>query len=152
MEGHEALFYCTASGNPSPMITWHKDGKIVGTGEVLKFLTFKNNSGKYWCSADNGLGLPINTSADLNVQFQPRLIAKPRDQRVVENTTVTLQCSATGNPTPKITWTKDGRNVGTGSKLTFVALRSHAGRYWCSADNGLSAGVKANAYLHVFCK
>ena len=83
---------------------------------------------------------------------QPRLVAKPRDQRVVENTTVTFHCSATGNPTPKITWTKDGRTVGTGSKLTLVALRSNAGRYWCSADNGLSAGVKANAYLHVICK
>ena len=74
MEGHEALFYCTASGNPSPMITWHKDGKLVGTGEVLKFLTFQNNSGKYWCSADNGLDVPINTSADLNVQCKYELL------------------------------------------------------------------------------
>ena len=69
-----------------------------------------------------------------------------------ENKTVTFHCAATGNPTPKITWTKDGKTVGTGSKLTFVALRSLAGQYWCSADNGLSAGVKANAYLHVLCK
>lgn len=68
MEGHEAMFYCTASGNPSPIMTWYKDGKIVDTGETLKFLAFKNHPGKYWCSADNGLGSPINTSAELNVQ------------------------------------------------------------------------------------
>ena len=68
MEGHEAMFYCTASGNPSPIMTWLKDGKIIGTGVALKFLAFKNHTGKYWCSADNGLGLPINSSADLNVQ------------------------------------------------------------------------------------
>ena len=68
VEGHEAMFHCTASGNPSPIMTWLKDGKIVGTGEILKFLAFKNHTGKYWCSADNGLGSPINSSADLNVQ------------------------------------------------------------------------------------
>ncbi len=69
-----------------------------------------------------------------------------------ENKTVTFHCNATGNPTPKITWTKDGKTVGTGSELIFVALRSDAGRYWCSADNGLSAGVKANANLRVLSK
>ena len=68
MEGNEAIFNCTASGNPSPRMTWLKDGKIIDTGEALKFLAFKNHTGKYWCSAYNGLGLPINTSADLNVQ------------------------------------------------------------------------------------
>ena len=68
MEGHETMFYCTASGNPSPIITWLKDGKIFGTGEALKFLAFKNHTGKYWCSADNGLGAAFNTSAYLNVQ------------------------------------------------------------------------------------
>ena len=68
MEGHEAMFYCTTSGNPSPTITWLKDSKILGTGEVLKFVAFKNRTGTYWCSADSGLGLPINTSAELNVQ------------------------------------------------------------------------------------
>ncbi|XP_078342486.1 fibronectin type III domain-containing protein-like isoform X2 [Oculina patagonica] len=148
-EGEEATFYCTATGNPTPKLTWLKDGKTVGAGETLKVVAYKNNSGNYWCSADNGLGLAINISAYLNVQFQPRLIAKPRDQTVNENKTVTFYCNATGNPTPKITWTKDGKTVGTGSELTFVALRSDAGRYWCSADNGLSAGVKADAYLRV---
>lgn len=186
-DGEEASFHCSATGNPNPKITWLKDGKTLITGNTLSFVAFKNLSGKYWCSANNGLGLAINTSAHLTVQskyeyiscgvvfpnkvvcvttqkrcsmkflailfsVEPHLITKPRDQTVVEYKPVSFQCTATGHPTPVITWTKDGRTVGTGSQLTFVTLRSHAGRYWCSANNGVSAGVRASAYLRVLCK
>ena len=72
-EGEEATFYCTATGNPTPKLTWHKDGKTVGAGETLKVAAHKNHSGKYWCSADNGLGLIINASANLNVQCKYEL-------------------------------------------------------------------------------
>ena len=82
----------------------------------------------------------------------PSINVGPTDKTVTEGEIAAFHCTATGNPTPTITWTKDGKTVGTGNKLTFIALRSHGGRYWCSADNGLSAGVKANAYLRVLCK
>lgn len=72
-EGEEATFYCTATGNPTPKLTWLKDGKSVGAGETLKVVAHKNNSGNYWCSADNGLGLAINASAYLNVQCKYEL-------------------------------------------------------------------------------
>ena len=40
----------------------------MATGERLRFEANRNNSGKYWCSADNGLSAADNASANLDVQ------------------------------------------------------------------------------------
>lgn len=148
-EGDETTFHCGAMGNPSPKIAWFKDGRSVGTGNTLSFLAFRNRSGEYWCSADNGLGLAINASVRLDVQIKPNLITTPKNQSIAENKQVTFHCNATGHPIPEITWTKDGMTVGTGSKLTLTVSRGDAGRYSCTAYNGVSAGIKASAYLRV---
>ena len=66
-ESDEAIFHCNVTGNPTPKITWIKDGETVTTGDTLSFTADRNDSGKYWCSAENGLGLAINTSANLDV-------------------------------------------------------------------------------------
>lgn len=71
---------------------------------------------------------------------------------VIENEQLILHCSATGNPVPKITWIKDNKTVGTGDTLSFEAHRNQSGKYWCSADNGLSEAVDASAYLDVHCE
>ena len=64
----------------------------------------------------------------------------------------TFHCNATGNPTPKIRWIKDGKTVGEEDTLSFVTKRNDSGRYWCLADNGFNATVKAIAYLNVQCE
>jgi len=40
----------------------------VETGDILTLETKRNHSGKYWCTAENGLDVQINASANLNVQ------------------------------------------------------------------------------------
>ena len=67
-EFSEAVFNCTASGNPEPRIKWVKDGETVGTEGTLIFKAVRNDSGKYWCSVENGVGLSINVSAHLEVK------------------------------------------------------------------------------------
>ena len=81
----------------------------------------------------------------------PSFITKPSDQTVTENETVVFSCAATGNPTPQITWIKDGITVGTANNLTFAASKNDSGKYWCSASNRLG-DVKQSADLDVQCK
>ena len=67
-EDSEAIFLCAATGNPTPTITWMKDGKTVAQGNELRFTAKRNQSGEYRCSADNGLGVNITASASIDVQ------------------------------------------------------------------------------------
>ena len=67
-EGDETTLHCTATGNPTPNITWIKDGMAVAFGETFKFSANRTKSGTYWCSVENGLNVAVNTSASLDVQ------------------------------------------------------------------------------------
>ena len=68
MEGTKAAFHCNATGNPTPKISWMKDGNAVAKGNSLSLETNRNNSGNYWCLAENGVGETINTTTYLDVQ------------------------------------------------------------------------------------
>lgn len=68
IENQEVALYCAAIGNPTPNIKWIKDGKTVGNGDILKIKAKRSDSGKYWCTAENGLDVTVNTSAYLDVQ------------------------------------------------------------------------------------
>ena len=98
---------------------------------------------------------------DIVVIFSPPIVAfvvppsfvdLPLDQTVRENDETTLYCSATGNPTPTITWLVDGKTVASGNAFKFVANRTHSGQYWCSVENGLNVRINASAQLDVQCK
>ena len=68
IEFEETTLHCTATGNPMPKIKWVKDGKTVGTGISLILKTSRNETGEYWCWADNGLGKSIKAGSYLDVQ------------------------------------------------------------------------------------
>ena len=83
---------------------------------------------------------------------EPAIAKKPESQRVMESDIATFHCSATGNPAPKIIWTKDDEPLDEGETLSFATNRNHSGLYLCIADNGLSEAVVASAYLDVLCE
>ncbi|XP_068758738.1 fibronectin type III domain-containing protein-like isoform X1 [Montipora capricornis] len=151
-EGDVVAFHCSANGYPIPVITWIRNGQNLKTGETLSFQAKRDDSGKYWCRGDNGLGFPIVAETILDVQFPPSFIITPRNQTVKENERATFTCSATGNPTPQITWIKDGLTVGLGKNLTFTASRNDSGKYQCLITNGLTAGIQESVDLDVHYK
>ena len=92
------------------------------------------------------------------ITVPPSLTTTPIDQTVQEGNMAIFHCRATGNPTPTITWLKDGmtvgqgETVGQGDTLNLIVNRNHTGKYWCIADNGLDMNINASALLDVQCK
>jgi len=78
MENETVTFHCNASGNPTPNITWVKDGLTLSTGDTLRFRAEKVLSGKYWCVVDNSLGVTIKAETDLDVQCKWRERSRPK--------------------------------------------------------------------------
>lgn len=65
--------WCMAVGEPTPDIAWTKvyangsDSGVLGTGTQFVLETNRNNSGKYRCTADNGIGTAPNHTMKVEV-------------------------------------------------------------------------------------
>lgn len=91
----------------------------------------------------------------LDVQYPPSLRAKSAAEQTVEKGgSVTVECTAKGNPTPIITWSReDGRLLSGAEKEEATRMmlenvdRHVEGTYICTADNGI--GDSASASMRV---
>ena len=80
----------------------------------------------------------------------PVAIVSPNTQTLRENQSATFYCSVSGNPKPKVTWTKvDGSlrnsnaNLGHGGRLAIThSTFNDSGEYKCTAVNILGRDVK----------
>ncbi|OWK57262.1 Hemicentin-1 [Lonchura striata] len=160
---------CSARGTPSPTITWFKDGQPVGeeaghkvllNGQKLVISQAQvSDSGRYKCVATNKAG-EHEKEFDVTVHVPPTIkSAGPSERAVVLHKPVTLQCIASGIPSPSITWLKDGQPVNTargnirleasGRVLQLgKALPGDAARYTCVATNA-AGEAQQHTRLHV---
>ena len=73
----------------------------------------------------------------------------------MEGSSITLFCNATGNPPPKITWTKGGNNTVLNAGESFSVsniTRQQAGDYTCKVRNGIGSEDSAAVSVTVHCK
>ena len=73
----------------------------------------------------------------------------------IEGSNVNLQCTATGNPPPNITWIwqDTGDVIGNIEQLIlFDVQRNQTGFYQCRAWNGIGNSSISTCHLDVFCK
>ncbi|NXJ63832.1 HMCN1 protein, partial [Rostratula benghalensis] len=148
---------CIANGIPSPSITWLKDGQPVNTargnirlessGRILQVVkALLEDAGRYTCVATNAAG-EAQQHVRLHVHEPPNLedAGTMLNETVVVNNPIHLECRASGNPLPAITWYKDNRPLTSAASATFMnrgqvlqieaAQISDTGIYKCTAVN-----------------
>ncbi|XP_064213100.1 cell adhesion molecule Dscam2 isoform X2 [Tribolium castaneum] len=115
--GGTAEFRCmVSSSNDGPhLLTWYKDGRqLPSTGRGSSETLVINNVGRedrgmYQCIVRRSEGDTSQASAELQLgDAPPILLYSFIEQTLQPGPAVSLKCSASGNPTPQITWTLDG--------------------------------------------
>ncbi|PFX28742.1 Roundabout-like 2 [Stylophora pistillata] len=153
IEGSDVtLPVCHVTGHPRPVVTWRKSfgqlphGRDKFNSSVIKlFNVRKSDSDNYLCTAKNLLGNAVKRT-QLAIVSLPQFTVKPSPTVfVVVDDTLTLNCSATGDPLPIISWKRQGAKLPVGrSHMTSQALTlrnmtiEDVGNYICVAT---SAGV-----------
>ena len=157
---------CHVTGFPSPQITWSKDQgglsarAVIQEGQLTVVNARRQDSGLYKCQASNVLGSDFSQT-HLVVVVLPQFIVKPHKVlNVFEGDDVSEVCSATGDPSPTITWSKVNGNLPSGKsqvlangvlKMTGL-VKQDSGRYVCTATLLGTFKSHAGMQLNVQCK
>ncbi|KAM6372038.1 LOW QUALITY PROTEIN: hemicentin-2 [Pluvialis apricaria] len=165
--GSPLVLTCQDTGVPVPAVTWLKDGSplesspgqgLVSGGVQLQLSPLQPfHQGWYTCLA-RGPGTTARKDFKVLVRVAPRIASAgvPSEHSVLEGRGVRLECRAEGQPTPHISWLKDGRPLGLqppsrarmapdGSSLLLEGLQAaDSGAYTCLARN--SAGEDARLH------
>ena len=143
---------CHVTGYPAPVVTWRKlsgqlpKGRAQYNNTALQISDVRKvDSDAYFCSAVNILE-NVERKTLLVVISLPKFTAKPPGKvTALTGDTLTLNCSATFDPRPVISWKRQGaalpvgRSHRTNDALVIRDLKEEdAGNYICVAT---SAGV-----------
>ena len=162
-EQQNVTMACTASGQPSPKITWSKAvGSLPGerikeqAGTMKIYSVIKKDGGTYICKAENILGSALAT-AQLTVFSPLRFkVRPPQEVTPVIGLTLRLPCVAGSELSTTLTWTMDGASVlpvnarvlQNNTLVIKNIKKTQSGSYTCRASNALAtieAKVKINS-------
>ncbi|XP_053612701.1 hemicentin-1 [Plodia interpunctella] len=166
LEDKELNLTCsTSGGSPEPSVKWYRDGSSYpleaitthaksrdeATIATLRLMPKKEDDGAIFRCVVSNRALPQGQQLDsmlkLSVNYYPRVTVVPENElRVGINATATLECHVDSKPTVNsVTWYKDGKFVSDVFVHTITGItKQDAGKYTCSADNGLGRpGEKA---------
>uniref|UniRef100_A0A8C3JKC8 Immunoglobulin superfamily DCC subclass member 4 n=1 Tax=Calidris pygmaea TaxID=425635 RepID=A0A8C3JKC8_9CHAR len=139
-ENGMARFECRIEGLPSPVITWEKDHEAVPAEP--RFITLPNgvlqivdvresDAGAYHCVATNAARKRYSNDAVLSVLkgSQPAggdvtIVAAPENTTVVAGESVVMECMASADPTPFVSWIRQGEPEGQNKAFVGFALLS----------------------------
>uniref|UniRef100_A0A667WI92 receptor protein-tyrosine kinase n=1 Tax=Myripristis murdjan TaxID=586833 RepID=A0A667WI92_9TELE len=161
----KAVLPCVTLGNPKPDVTWLKDDELIKVSDRVSILDYgalkihniqKEDAGQYRCVARNSFGLAFSKPVTIEVQAPARILRVPKEKRVAYGSQVSLECNATGNPVPTITWLENGNTVSRPAQSVCMCVIlsvlkvtvNKPALYTCLASNRHNAGantVKATA-------
>ncbi|XP_030048641.1 immunoglobulin superfamily DCC subclass member 3 [Microcaecilia unicolor] len=159
-EGGVARFQCQVHGLPEPVITWEKNQVPVDTDNfrytllptgVLQITGLRTeDAGLYRCVATNLASVKFSPEAKLTISGShshgykdPMILVGPENLTRTVHQTAVLECMATGNPRPIVSWSRlDGRPIGvegiqvlgTGNLMISDLTVQHSGIYVCAAN------------------
>ncbi|XP_041825274.1 protein turtle homolog A [Melanotaenia boesemani] len=165
--GSHLSLACVANGNPSPTITWLKDGNVIQSandqGGVLSLpAASSQTAGLYTCHASNSEG-NVTCVTKVKIKGPPVIVIPPKSTFLNMSQNAHLQCQAVADP-PNMTyvWLKGGENVYhveslksrvkimvDGTLLISSLIPEDSGNYTCVPTNGLLTPPAASAILTV---
>ncbi|CAF5190947.1 unnamed protein product, partial [Rotaria magnacalcarata] len=115
-EGEPAHFECEFDGNPTPKVTWLRDGKpltpkdgfeiktdtTTGKSVLTVHQTTSKHSGPITLRLENPVGAPIEETVQLQVETAPQLLQKPQptcEAHLNQTASITFKCLSTPKPT-----------------------------------------------------
>ncbi|KAM7446448.1 putative aminophospholipid-translocase [Porites harrisoni] len=178
IQGDTSRLFCSVKhSTPKALIAWKKQGSTnvtITTGNHFTLtpdgaLQIRNirfeDQGKYECIAVNNKTMRQHTSTnaatvqvlpDEGFPRRPYFEASPKDTVAVVGSKVVLECLANGSPKPRVTWLRDGVQVGSQgysifgeSNLMILSVSvENAGTYTCRAS-ALNREEETTAKLEV---
>ncbi|GAA6226730.1 immunoglobulin superfamily DCC subclass member 3-like [Lates japonicus] len=159
-EGGVARFQCQINGVPEANITWERDRVPLNTTDnrytllpmgILQVTGVRQaDAGIFRCVATNPANTRYSHDAMLNVTGgasriykEPVILSGPQNLTITVHQTAILECIATGNPRPIVSWSRlDGRSIGvegiqvlgTGNLMISDVSLQHSGVYVCAAN------------------
>uniref|UniRef100_A0A672N0S2 Immunoglobulin superfamily DCC subclass member 3 n=1 Tax=Sinocyclocheilus grahami TaxID=75366 RepID=A0A672N0S2_SINGR len=157
-EGGVARFHCAVSSIPEANITWERNRTTLNADDNRYTLlpngilhitgVCQADSGSYRCVAKNIANTRYSHEAQLSVTAnrlykEPVILSGPQNLTLNIHQTAILECIATGNPRPIVSWSRlDGRSIGvegiqvlgTGNLIISDVSLQHSGVYVCSAN------------------
>ncbi|XP_068110910.1 immunoglobulin superfamily DCC subclass member 3-like [Hyperolius riggenbachi] len=159
-EGSVARFQCLTTAVPKATIIWERNRTELVTADprftllpdgILQISgVTKDDVGVYRCLATNPANsrysdeawLTLTGSAHLSHQ-EPVILSGPQNLTLTVHQTAILECIATGNPRPIVSWSRlDGRSIGVegiqvlgnGNLMISDVSVKHSGVYVCAAN------------------
>ncbi|XP_053575699.1 immunoglobulin superfamily DCC subclass member 3-like [Bombina bombina] len=159
-EGGVARFQCLTTAVPTANITWERNRTALLTSDqrftllpagVLQITGVTHDDiGMYRCLATNVANSRYSDEAPLTLagtlqpnQNEPIILSGPQNLTLVVHQTAILECIASGNPRPIVSWSRlDGQSIGvegiqvlgTGNLVISDVSVKHSGVYVCAAN------------------
>ena len=156
---------CHVTGYPPPVVIWRKTSgqlpqdRVKYNNSSLQLLNARKiDSGWYICSAKHLIGI-FERRTLVVIVSHPRFTVKPpmRWHHAVLGDTLTLNCSATGDPQPVISWRKQGGHlpVGRNQQINGALVirdikKNDTGYYICTATSAGVFDVETMTHIQVY--
>lgn len=174
--GSSLTLPCNTTNLGDLVLLWRQGSRIIFAGDIkvrrdsrftkeghsmtISLVQGKDN-GEYTCEVETkDRNNPKSVVHKIVVLQRPQIetSSSQHNLTVIKGSSVELNCAASGNPSPSIVWTKRNRDLGglkhrlsqNGRKLHLANITiNHAGRYTCTADNGVGNPVSEDITVKV---